>query len=328
MNVLVLTNMYPSERHTWSGSFVKEQVEDLRALGIDIELMVIEGAKSRLNYLRGSFEVRRRVVQRQFDVIHAHYGLTGAVALAQRRAPVITTFHGGDTHVRWQSAVSWVVARRSVPIFVSEVGRAVLSRPAAAVIPTGVDTRRFQPRPMREARDSLGWSHTSRYVLFPGARHDPVKCFSLFERVIDVVRQKESDVRTAYLEDLSRDQVACVMNAVDVTLLTSANEGSPVAVRESLATGTPVVSVPVGDMSSLLAGLPGCLVGTRNPEKLADAVLEAIRAGKHSQLRARAEETSRDITAARIRAVYEDVLRRGQADAGGRPVPRAERFTD
>ena len=52
------------------------------------------------------------------------------------------------------------------------------------------------------------------------------------------------------------------MNAVDVTLLTSDWEGSPGAVRESLACQTPVVSVPVGDVPNVLSGLPGCAVMT------------------------------------------------------------------
>jgi teichuronic acid biosynthesis glycosyltransferase TuaC len=310
MHVLVLTNMYPSERHTWAGSFVKEQVEDLRALGVDLEVMLIDGIKDRMNYLRGCAKVRRRVAGRQIDLIHAHYGLTGAVALAQRPVPVITTFHGSDTHIPWQRVVSWLVARRSAPIFVSEAGRAALSCPSAVVIPAGVDISRFSPLPVEEARARLGWSQESHYVLFPAARSNPLKCVSLFERVVEIARERDRGLRTAYLENLSRDQVALFMNAVDVTLVTSTNEGSPVAVRESLACTTPVVSVPVGDMSLLLRGLPGCVVETRDPEVLADAVLEAIRVGKRDELRRRAEETSREQTAARVLAVYEKVLHR------------------
>jgi glycosyltransferase involved in cell wall biosynthesis len=242
--------------------------------------------------------------------VHAHYGLTGAVALGQRQAPVVTTFHGGDIHVRWQSLVSWIVARGSVPIFVSDVGRRALSRHGGVVIPTGVDIERFRPRSTRAARDSLGWSQRSRYVLFPGARRDPIKCVQLFEEAIEVARKWEPGLQTAYLEDLSRDQVATVMNAADVTLLTSKNEGSPVAVRESLAATTPVVSVPVGDMSSLLADLPGCAVESRDPGLLAERVLEALRVGKRSELRQRATETSRERTAERILAVYREVVGR------------------
>lgn len=310
MKVLLLTNMYPSDEHVWSGIFVREQMEDLLALGVDMELMVIEGRRNRVNYLRGLRELRARLARTRVDLVHAHYGLSGAVALSQRKVPVVTTFHGGDIHVRWQSMVSWIVARRSVPIFVSEVGRRALSKREGVVIPTGVDIERFRPRSIRAARDVLGWSQNSRYVLFPGARRDPIKCIRLFEDTVEVAREREPGLQTAYLEDLSRDEVATVMNAADVTLLTSKNEGSPVAVRESLAATTPVVSVSVGDMSSLLADLPGCAVEAREPGRLAERVLEALRVGKHSELRNRAAETSRERAAERILAVYREVVHR------------------
>ena len=110
------------------------------------------------------------------------------------------------------------------------------------------------------------------------------------------------------------------MNAADVTLLTSKNEGSPVAVRESLAATTLVVSVPVGDMSSLLAGLPGCGIQPRDPRRLAEGVLEALSVGKRPQLRERAAATSRERTAERILAVYEVVVRRTATGNGARPA--------
>ena len=36
MKVLVVTNMYPTAAEPWFGSFVRDQVEDLRALGLDL----------------------------------------------------------------------------------------------------------------------------------------------------------------------------------------------------------------------------------------------------------------------------------------------------
>ena len=66
------------------------------------------------------------------------------------------------------------------------------------------------------------------------------------------------------------------MNSVDVTVMTSDYEGSPVAMRESLACLTPVVSVSVGDVPELLAGLPGCAVVERSPRPLADAIVGAL----------------------------------------------------
>jgi glycosyltransferase involved in cell wall biosynthesis len=99
------------------------------------------------------------------------------------------------------------------------------------------------------------------------------------------------------------------MNAVDMTLMTSDDEGSPVAIKESLACMTPVVSVPVGDVPDLIAGLAGCAVAPRDPAALARGVLDALRAERRPELRARVEPFSRVRSAERTLALYESVVR-------------------
>ena len=42
MRVLVVTNMYPTEERPFWGTFVRDQVESLRAEGIEVELEVEE----------------------------------------------------------------------------------------------------------------------------------------------------------------------------------------------------------------------------------------------------------------------------------------------
>ena len=79
-------------------------------------------------------------------------------------------------------------------------------------------------------------------------------------------------------------------------------------VKESLACGTPVVSVPAGDVEALLAGLPGCSVEPRDPEALARAVVRAASAGHDPGLRSRVEEFSIPQIAERTRRIYEETL--------------------
>ena len=121
------------------------------------------------------------------------------------------------------------------------------------------------------------------------------------------------DLTPVSLEGFSREQVAKVMNAVDVTLVTSDFEGSPVAVKESLACTTPVVSVPVGDLPQLLSGLPGCAIVPRDPVALADAIVRAFASGRDPMLRKRADRLSRRRVAERTIALYESVLARASA---------------
>ena len=304
--------MYPMATDH-SGSFVRELVEDLRALGVSVDVLAFDGRKKKSRYAQAAFKLRRALRESRFDLVHAHYGLTGMVALAQRRVPTVVTFHGSDTgnpRVRWQAWVSWVVARRATPVFVSRDAAQRLGCPNAAVIPAGVDVDLFRPRPAQEARRSLGWPVSGRFVLLPGARANPDKGAELFDSVVHELRRRGTGLAAVSLEGFAREQVVDVMNAVDVMLMTSVFEGSPVAPKESLACMTPVVSVPVGDMPNLLAGLPGCAIAPRDPVALADAVLAALESGGDRALRERAEAFSGARMAQQVVDVYRDVLAR------------------
>ena len=313
VKVLCFTNMYPSAADPVSGRFVRDLVEDVRALGVDVDVLAFDGRTSRRAYADAGLKLRRVLRRLDVDLIHAHYGLTGALTLGQRRVPTVVTFHGSDTgnpDVRWQAWVSWVVARLATPVFVARDGACRLGCQTAAVIPAGVDVDLFRPRSKAEARATLGWPAGGRYVLLPGSRANPVKGARLFDAVIEQVRRRVADTTPVSLEGFSREQVADVMNAVDVTLMTSRFEGSPVSIKESLACMTPVVSTPVGDVPEILAGLPGCTVAPNDPEALAEGVLRAFEHGGDPALRSRAERVSRPRVAERMVALYESVLAR------------------
>jgi teichuronic acid biosynthesis glycosyltransferase TuaC len=320
MNVLVLTNMYPKESAPGYGAFVQEQVESLRALGISMDVVAIDGPQGGKKYVRAVGSLRRALAGDRFDLLHAHYGLSGAIALSQRRVPVVTTFHGSDTgYVRWQRHISWVVARLTTPIFVTHDGADRLGITGAAVIPCGVDTEQFRPIDRREARRLLGWEEGGRYVLLPGSRRQLVKRPDLFDAVLERARVETTDLVGVSLEQIPRHRVALIMNAVDVTLLTSDSEGSPVAIKESLACSTPVVSVPVGDVPRLIEGLPGCAIAQRDPQVLARAVVAALSSDRSPELRERVMPYSGQLVANQIAAVYVRTIaaprnRRGSGD--------------
>lgn len=318
MKVLTVTNMFPTPSEPWFGSFVKDQTDALRKLGVSVEIFNFDGRKNWPVYGTAALAVRKLVAHGEFDVVHAHYGLSGAVALCQRSVPVVTTFHGSDTaQVAWQRRVSWIVARLSTPVFVAAANARRLGLPNALVLPVGVDTALFRPVDRADARAALAWESDPTYVLLPGRRSNLVKRADLFDRVVEVLGRSLPDVRGVSLEGYSRREVANVMNAVDVVLLTSDHEGSPVAVKEALACNTPVVSVPAGDVPDILAGLPGCATAPRDPGLLADAVLSALTV-RDDALRLRALHYSHDRVAGKILEVYNRVQSRSRpADSKG-----------
>jgi glycosyltransferase involved in cell wall biosynthesis len=306
MRVLIVTNMYPTPAEPAFGSFVKDQADDLRGLGLDVEEVAFDGRDRTTEYGRAVGVVRRALRAGRFDIVHAHYGLCGAVAaLARPRVPLVTTFHGDDYEGPvWQRLISTAVVRRSFAIVVSERGRGRLFTRRAAVIPMGVDTALFNPMDQSDARRRLGWEGEGRYALLAGARDNPVKGAALFDAAVRHV----PGLKGVTLEGFSREDVVLALNAADVLVLASVHEGSPVTVRESLACTTPVVAVPVGDMHAVLEGLPGCAVVPRDPMALADAIRAALDVGRDPRLRQRAEETSRDAVVRRVVGVYEGLL--------------------
>jgi glycosyltransferase involved in cell wall biosynthesis len=318
MRVLVLTNMYPTATEPWFGSFVADQVGALRELGVEVDVAAFDGRRKRRVYLAAFARVSRGARRRRYDLIHAHYGLTGAVAMLQRWTPVVTTFHGSDVWLSRQRFISWAVARATSPIFVSrELARRV-GVDDACVLPAAVDTVRFAPEDPAKARRALGWPAEGEIVLFPSSRANRVKRVELFDATLELVRAALPSVRGVSLQGYTREDVVHVMNAVDATLLTSWWEGSPVSVKESLACGTPVVSVPVGDVAELVRYLPGCSVTEPRPESLARAVIEAVRQSPSPHLRERALRYSSLEVARALVARYDEILRRRTLPEGSR----------
>jgi len=317
LRVLVLTNMYPTTAEPHFGCFVRDQVEDLRSLGADVSVLAFDARGRRRRYAGAAGRLRRALRRGRFDIVHAHYGLSGAVAALQPGVPVVTTFHGSDAWVPWQRRVSWLVARRTQPIAVAPVIAANLGVRTAPVIPCAVDLELFRPVDRGEARRALGWPQAGPCVLFPAARNDRSKVANkrpdVFDGMVERLRRSVPGVFAASLDGLPRAQVAMAMNAADAVVLTSLWEGAPVVVKEALACQTPVVSVAVGDVSAVVRGLPGCAIAPRDPAGLAEAVAAALHGDRDSRLRAAMQTYGRGPIAERVLGVYRRTLARAAA---------------
>lgn len=95
MKVLIVTAMYPNPGNPAYGSFVRTQVEFLRGQGIEAEVLVLQGPPV-VKHIAGVFQLRQRLADGSFDLVHAHFGYAGVVARMQWKVPVVVTFHGDD----------------------------------------------------------------------------------------------------------------------------------------------------------------------------------------------------------------------------------------
>src|SRR5947208_1857291 len=95
LRVLVVTNLYPTPESPAYGTFVGEQVEDLRSSEDTrvVDVLFVDPRPTRFSYVSGCLAFWRLLRRRTYDVVHAHFGFTGLLAITQRRVPVVVTFH-------------------------------------------------------------------------------------------------------------------------------------------------------------------------------------------------------------------------------------------
>ena len=79
----------------WISPFVKEQGESLKKAGISVDYFPIKG-HGIFGYLSHLPRLKKKIKREIYDLIHAHYGISGLLCVLQRKLPVVVTFHGGD----------------------------------------------------------------------------------------------------------------------------------------------------------------------------------------------------------------------------------------
>lgn len=324
--VLVVTNLWPTADDPGYGSFVQAQMESLRPLGVDYDVLFVNGRKSAWNYARGVFELRRRLAALRYDVVHAHFGLSGWVARFQSRVPLVVSFMGDDvlgrfgrhgrvTPVgRFFRVSSFILARTASAVIVkSERMKARLRLGSARVIPNGVDLGIFNSMDQAEARRTLGLDPQAKLVLFPFERSRASKRFELVEDAVLRARREIPSVETLQVADAPRDRMPLYLNAADVLVLASYSEGSPNTVKEAMAVNLPVVSVDVGDVAEVIGQTEGCYLVASRAEEIADCLVKVCRRGTRTQGRQRMARYAEENIAHEIVAVYEAVLRQAPA---------------
>ena len=118
------------------------------------------------------------------------------------------------------------------------------------------------------------WRKEKLDILFPADPRRPEKNHYLALQTGEELENRGWIIGITTLRQQPRTIVWDRMLVANVTLITSLRESGPLVSRESLACGTPVVSVNVGDVKDYLPEF--CLVDDANPVKLADAIELAL----------------------------------------------------
>lgn len=304
-----------TEHSGYLATYVEEQMQALQQQGMTIVRCGIK--KSGLwGYLSALPHIYHMIRKFHPDIIHAHYGLSGLLCCLQRYVPVVVTYHGSDINnpkVLHFSRMAMRLAAKN--IFVSKgILNKVTHCPNAVLLPCGIDLSDNQCTPKSVARQKMNLSIDGQYALFAGAFDNAVKNSVLAKDAVELYnRQTGNSCQLIELKGYSRQEVALLMCAADVFLLTSHNEGSPQVIKEAMACGCPIVSVDVGDVAERLQGLDGCYVAqTYCTEDVVDKLRQALYFNARTHGRERIIEQGLDNrqVAKRLMEIYNTVCKK------------------
>jgi teichuronic acid biosynthesis glycosyltransferase TuaC len=286
----------------------------------------------------------------RFDCIDAHFvypdGLAGLLLAKCLGVPIVISARGSDVTLYpsfrlIRPMIRWTLNHADAVIAVSAaLKKAMLAlgiRPRKiAVIPNGVDARRFYPIAKDTARRKLNLEEVGPLIVAVGALV-PSKGHELLIRAFAQISPQnprlqlyiigEGPLRPVLEKLITKlgiddgvhlpgkkpnEELPLWFSAADISCLASAREGWPNVVMESLACGTPVVATRVGGIPEIIAGPEFGILVDQSVESVAfgieqalskrwdrDAISEKVRARTWDTVAAEVDQTFNSLLQAR-----------------------------
>jgi D-inositol-3-phosphate glycosyltransferase len=305
----------------------------------DVEHLSKHRMYDRLEGFFAGLEHFRRAGDLAYDLVHSHYWISGQVgewAQAGWQVPHLLTFHSlgmikkrvlnmprePDLRIKVERQLAQTCDSIIVPTrreLENMTGYYEAPRDKMALIPCGVNLKRFAPHHRREAIHRLGLPADKSILLYVGRFTSekgidrllaamPLIEAGLTPHLVMIGGDGDEDEATLKMKKLARrlgladqvsfagripqDRLPVFYSAADLMVLPSLYESFGLVALESLACGTPVVSTPVGALEHvILHGKTGEVVKEPGPEALArgiSRVLTRVRSGHVSQEEIRA----------------------------------------
>jgi glycosyltransferase involved in cell wall biosynthesis len=354
LRVAVFTTSYPRSDDDFSGRFVHGTVANLRARGLDVEVVgpgsyrdfgltanngagLIGNLKRRpwlAPFVLLSMIFALRAASKRADLVHTNW-LAGAVVAAFCGKPFVVTLHGSPTAGRLHDLglaasaprlVRWILGRARMVICCSE-------RLATAMRGCGLTNVRAIPYGVH-VPDEVDDEDEPASVLYVG-RLSP-------EKNIDVIAEATEGLPRivagdgplrALLPDtigfVGPDEVSKLYGRAAVVVVVSSAEGLPNVVLEAMAHGKTVIATPVGGIPTVIEdGKTGLLVPVRDTAALRAAIERALgdpelrrRLGRAARKRVEGYCSWNRVTDATL-AVYASAVPEAARETGVRPAVR------
>jgi len=296
MNVLVVTNMYPTEKNPFYGIFVKEQVDSMRAAGVLTDVYFINGIENRFNYFKSIIDLVKKIKCKKYNLIHAHHSycifpIKIAKIITGVKAPVVFTFHEGEVHLRNKLSLKNTdfikrlvfskkvksMALKMVDLVIAvqeEMIKRLNFNGKSIVLPCGVDTDLFKPMEKEWCRKRLNLPHDKKIIFFPASPANKQKGFDILREAIKYLDRK--DLHSVVGGNILHEDMTYYMNAADVVVQLSIFEASPSVLKEALAVNVPLVFTDAGDTKMIVGNTKGCFLCKRSLKDVALKLEKAI----------------------------------------------------
>jgi len=250
-----------------------------------------------------------------FDIIHSHFtwsaGYAGARLKDETGIPFVVTAHGQDIYSLpfknefWREKISYVLNTADHIITVSDSNKSCIEKlditTPVKVIPNGFPSKLFFPRDQQQCRLNLNLPLNKKIILTAG-NFIPVKGQKNLIFAMDEILKTRDDVLcviigSGFLEpNLKREvtrlnlqskvifpgrqshqEIAVWINASDIFVLPSLNEGNPTVMFEALGCGKPFVGTKVGGVPEIISSDDyGLLVKPADVGDLIDKIMMAL----------------------------------------------------
>jgi glycosyltransferase involved in cell wall biosynthesis len=288
---------------------VLNQYKSLIDIGLDMDLYTIEG-QGILGYLKNIIPLRRKIKTDNYNVVHAHYSLSGIVASLASAKPLIVSLMGSDAQINgWLKKVTLYFQKRNwdATILKSSDMQNKLNLNSYQILPNGVNTDRFCPMSKNEARNILNIGHNDKILVFIANPKREEKNFKLAEDTLTYI--KTQNVKLITVNKVPNEKIPLYLNAADALVLTSQYEGSVNVVKEAMACNTPIVSTDVGDVKENISGLQNCFISNTRPKDFASKIDQVLMSDQRSNGRDRVFQLKLDSAsiANKLKEIYKNI---------------------